>query len=786
MRTASGRSWGPRVAKHVDRGRRDKKYFARFVASAVILVASTLVLVLVVLPERYILSSGFVEAGARFPVARIPFRPVQPVRIGARPAYYLEPTTGEFVVRGPAELFWERAIPLLERGEYARVLSVFEAYLAEYPADANVRREYALTLIAAGRRADAVLVLEALLSRNEDRELRRELARTLRDMERIDDASSQYMRLAAATPLDTALVLEWAQALSWLKRYDQAERVLQSGLASVPRSGVLRGELARVYYYTDRLRDAESLLAAMSSTELAAADAVQLLRDVRAALVVPEAPPPYVPPPLSLLERAVAAREADDFEAARTLFAAALAEKPDDAAIWLAYANFLEYELNDFDGARTALLAVQRLGAGDRELQFRLAVLEAWTNRRTEAMTRLESLLVAVDTAVARPAPPQADSAAVTAASVLAVMGDLHRWDGDRFRARELYRLALASDSSNTRALDGLNEVKVDVRRAIDAVEGPRSGMHVLGLGDTDDFGRFDITGEWIGARDSRVWSVVAGHRRLKGRNLERALDNRAGSFIELNPALWWRLGTLRASAHLGVQTVGIGDADVSYGAGFKWRAVNGATFNAEFRHEPAYQFAPTLQAVMAEVTVDRFVMSYDRALGRHWYGAVQGDVARLDPTGLPTASPTTRVQSVVTASRVLTDRWSVGWTSQAATYSDPAPVVDSVRVFWDPHKVVTGGPFARMQGKLGSEWDGSVRVNPGFALIDERSPTGVRTRLQRVPQLGAEAGLEYQGRRFRAAIDVFYAQARVDGYQTLGARVSLSGSSWLSDRLPQ
>jgi thioredoxin-like negative regulator of GroEL len=786
MQTASGRFWGPWVVKHVDRGRRDKKYFARFVASAVILVSSTLVLVLVVLPERYVLSSGFVEAGERFPVARIPFRPVAPVRIGARPAYYLEPTTGEFVVRGPAELFWERAIPLLERGEYTRVLSVFEAYLAEYPADANVRREYALTLIAAGRRTDAVLVLDALLRRGEDRELRRELARTLRDLERIDDASAHYSRLVAAAPADTALVLEWAQALSWLKRYDEAERVLRSGLASAPRSVVLRGELARVYYYTDRLRDAESMLGGMTATELAAADAVQLLRDVRAALVVPEAPPPYVPPPLSLLERAVAAREADDFEAARTLFAEALREKPDDPAIWLAYANFLEYELNDFEGARTALLEVQRRTAPDRELQFRLSVLEAWTNRRVEAMTRLESLLVVAETVTVRPGSVQADSAAVMVASVRAVMGDLHRWDGDRFGARDLYLEALASDSANRRALDGMNEVRLDVARVIDAVEGPRAATHVFGLGDSEDFGRFDVTGEWIGARGNRVWGVVAGRRRLSGRNLERALDERAGSFIELNPALWWRLGTLRASAHLGVQTVGVGSPDVSYGAGFRWRTVNGATLNAEYRHEPAYQFAPTLQTVMADVVLDRFVVSYDRALGRRWYGSMQADVGRLDPTGLPGASPTTRVQAAATAAFALSSRWSFGWTSQAATFSDPAPVIDSVRLFWDPYKVATGGPFARMQGKLGEQWDASARVNPGFALIDERSPTGVRTRLQRVPQLAAEVGLEYQGRRFRAAIDVFYAQARVDGYQTLGARVSLSGSSWLSDRLPR
>jgi len=786
MPSAYGRSWGPRVAKHVERGRRKERYFARFAASAVILVASTLVLVLVVLPERYILSSGFVEAGQRFPGSRIPFKRVEPVRISARPAYYLEPITGEFVVRGPTELFWERAIPFLERGEHARALPVFEQYLAAHPGDVNVRRQYALTLVAADRRADAVVVLEALLRGGDDRDLRRELARTLRDLERIDDASAQYTRLVAAAPGDTALVLEWAKALSWLKRYEHAERVLQSALTSAPRSVVLRAELARVYYYTDRLRDAESILVALTATELATANAVELLRDVRTALIVPEAPPPYEPPPLTLLERAVAAREADDFDAARTLFTAALREKPDDPAIWLAYANFLEYELNDFEGARAALLEVQRRGPADRDVQFRLAVLEAWTNRRREAMARLESLLVVVDTAGVRPVPPRADSAAVSAASVLAVMGDLHRWDGDRFGARDLYRRALASDSSNSRALDGFNEIRVEVRRVIDAVEGPRSGAYVLGLGDSDDFSRFDVTGEWIGARDNRVWGVVAGHRRLSGRNLERELDDRAGQFIELNPALWWRLGTLRASAHLGVQTVGVGDADVSYGAGFRWRAVDGATFNAEFRHEPAYQFAPTLQTLMAEVQVDRFVMSYDRALGRRWYGAVQADIARLDPTGLPATTPTTRVQAVVTASRVLTDRWSVGLTSQAAAYSDPAPVVDSVRLFWDPYKVVTGGPFARMQGKLGDGWDGSVRVNPGIALIDERSPTGVRTRLQRVPQLAAEAGLEYQGRRFRAAIDLFYAQARVDGYQTLGARVSLSGSSWLSDRLPR
>ena len=53
----------------------DSRYLLRFGVTAFLLIAGTLVLVLYVLPERYVLSSGFRESGMSFPQPSTPFVP---------------------------------------------------------------------------------------------------------------------------------------------------------------------------------------------------------------------------------------------------------------------------------------------------------------------------------------------------------------------------------------------------------------------------------------------------------------------------------------------------------------------------------------------------------------------------------------------------------------------------------------------------------------------------------------------------------------------------------------
>ena len=141
------------MAKNIKRGGAGSRYYLAFGVIALLLVSGTLVLVLVVLPQRYILSAGFRESGLSFPNPGVPFVPPDAVQIAARPVPTPTPTPPDEIVRGPAEIFWAQVIPLLESERYTEALPFFERYLLDYPADSEVRRELALTLMAAGRAA---------------------------------------------------------------------------------------------------------------------------------------------------------------------------------------------------------------------------------------------------------------------------------------------------------------------------------------------------------------------------------------------------------------------------------------------------------------------------------------------------------------------------------------------------------------------------------------------------------------------------------------------------------
>jgi thioredoxin-like negative regulator of GroEL len=241
-------------------------YSLRFAGTALLLVAATLVLVLVVLPQRYILSSGFRESGLSFPESRTPFAPSASVQVPARTL--TRTATSEEVARGPAEIFWGEVMPLLRERRFDEALPLFEAYLDQHPSDLDARREYAVTLVAAGQAAEAVPVFSSLLERRDDPDVRLLLARTLRDLGRTDQASVHYERLSIRDPDDVGLRVEWAQALSAASNYSAAEEVLRDALERQPGSVPVRVEIAKIYYYTNRLVEAEEILAALPDRAL--------------------------------------------------------------------------------------------------------------------------------------------------------------------------------------------------------------------------------------------------------------------------------------------------------------------------------------------------------------------------------------------------------------------------------------------------------------------------------------------------------------------------------------
>ena len=762
------------MAKRAERGGSNPGYFLRFAGTATLLIAGTLILVLYVLPQRFVLSSGFREGGLSLPNPSTPFEPIDPIQIAALPA---PPRLDGTVARGPAEIFWARVLPILREARYDDAIPLFTDYLAGYPGDLDVRREYALTLTAAGRADEAIPIFKALLQYEDDRALRLLLARTLRDERRLEEASVHYGVLADGDPDDEALVLEWARALGSVEDYRRAEEVLLAGLAQNPGSVPLRAELARTYYYSDRLEESDEILSGMTEAELASADALALRAGVRTALAPPPEPDvgPALPPP-TLLELAVAAREDGDLERASSLFTEALAEHPDDLNAWQAYADFLQYEMEDFDGALLALVEVERLtGGGDSTLQYRMAQLEVWTDRTDEARARLEALLLLIDREAAAPGPP-GDTRPGLKADALSLLGDLHRWGGRRLPAVSRYQMALVEDPAHADALAGLAILQADVDRMMIEVERPRLGATSSSFVDTDDFLRTDLGGEWYGLHEDWVWGTRAGGRLLDGRDLAGVKNDEQGIFADFAGARWSRWGTLRTELRLAVQNIRSNTVDVSAGASIRFMGAGGGRTDVHFDHEPAYALTNTLQSVLARVEQDRLVASHSRPLDGRWSLAITAEAASLNHRESAGSDRNLRIQGALSLGRSISRALTLGLSTRALHYANAAPDASGFALYWDPSSSLSVGPYAQYLRTLGTYWEVLARLTPGLALINERGGSGSET----VPDLSANIAFTREGPRYRTALSLFHGQGRFDGYRSLGVDLSFSARGWL------
>lgn len=748
----------------------DSRYLLRFGITAFILISGTLVLVLYVLPERYVLSSGFRESGSTFPTPSTPFVPVPAVRMAARtlPEPPPPPQVPPEIQPGPAEEFWSEVGPILDDQRYDEVIPVFQDYLGRYPGDRDVRREYVNTLLAAGRSLDAIPEMRRLLTEEDDFLGRLLLARTLRDLGRTEDAGEEYAILLESHPDDVPLWIEWSQSRSWVEQYDAAASILERALTLHPDSVPLKVELARVEYARNGLDRGAALLTGIPDDQLEAADGLTLRNDILAALAVPEVEPEQP----TLLELAVRAREDDDFDRAGDLFQQALRESPDDPEIWLAYANFLHYELGDLDGAHEALVQVERLTPPDAAQQLRLAQLEIWSQRNDEARARLMALL------------PTVESDPPASAEAHAMLGDLDRWSGDRVAAARHYRLALDADPANLRAHDGFNSLTDEVARQEVEVEEPGAGARSYAMGDTDDYSRLDLGGEWVNVDDDWVWGGDAGNRWLDGRQIDGLpAEVQQGLFVDVQAGRWWRWATVRTGARFGAERVR-DQWDFTVGASLRHRGAGGAQTEVTVEHGPAYPVTATLQSAMVGVVQDHVAMSHARPLSERWTLSALAEAAwlRTDLDTIANASheSTARLQSTVSLGRAMSQTLTLGLTARAMGYTSSGPVVtDSVthRLFWDPRLALSAGPFVRVGHDLSEQWKVTGSLAPGVAFLDERGRTGWDV----VPHLSAEAGLRREGERFWTALDLFFYQGQFDGYRMYGARFSVSARDWSS-----
>jgi len=758
------------VARRPDGATGGPKYVLGFTFTALILGGLTLFLVLVVLPRRYVLNAGFRESGVSFPSEAAPFVPPEEERVAAIP---LPPPPAE-PTPGPAEVFWAEVEPLLTTGRYGEALPLFESYLDTRPGDRGVLREYAITLTKAGRPAGAVTAFRRLMPDPDYPGVRLLLARTLRDMGRIDEASEHYRSLLRDEPDDKAMALEWARALAWAKAYDQAAQVLTTALADEPRPPELQVELAQILYWAGRLDDAADVLDQIEETKLEEAGGATLRTEVLAALNPPE-PADSLPEeesvPPTPLELAVMAFSEGDSEGAAVHYREALADAPADTATWRAFANLLQYELEDLEGAREALLELEARGGSDEAILLRLAQLDVWTGRNADAVRRLQELLASAG-ATASMAPPS-DSARFglnEAAEARALLGDLYRWDGDRTLSGEAYETALEADSTNLRARAGMEELETEITADVEGLEQPRAGADAFSLLDSDDFSRVDMGGVGVTLDGPWVWGIRAGRRWMGGVDLAGAEEEERGFYLEMETARWWFWGTVRTGVHFGVEDVRPDATDYSFGASLHFSELVGFRTDLRFDHGLAYPLTVSLQSVLGEVRQDRWSANLARQLGQRWSLSMAGDAAWLKARN-EFGDGSLRLEFGGSLGRALRDDLVVGVNGRVLGYSSASPVIGDVRLFWDPRSVLAGGVYARWERDLDERWNVRGQINPSYAWIDERARSGS----QAVPHLSAELGFSHRGNRLNTTLDAFYYQGRFDGYRAYGLRFSVS-----------
>lgn len=695
--------------------------------------------VLIVLPQRFILHAGLREAGYNFPSAEIGFAPLQAVAVTPGPfAAYATPV-------GPAEAFWDQVGPLLEEGQFEQALPLFAQYLRAHPREWNVWREYASTLAAAGRLDEAAAALERYVKGTGDFDGRLQLARLLRDLGRSNDAIALYRDLLAERPDDVELRAELASALAWAGRYDEAVAELRRVVEAAPDATQHRLALARVLYWAGRLAEVLETLDAMPDDVPEAADARRLRAEVTAQLALPV--PAGNAADTSARGRARAAAAAGDQESAMRLYGELLAADPRNPDLWLEWADVLQYELNDAAGARAALERYLALRPDDIAAALRLAQLHAWDGNMADAERWLHSVL-------------RRDPSYVEAWRLL---GDIRRWQDNRVGAARAYREALQWNPDDEGAAAGLAAVEVLTDEAIARRDpgGVISEVHYFG--DTDEFRRWMLRGEWTGRASRSVITARAGVHRLEGPDGVGAAAAE-GAFGEMELARWWREGTVRAAVRAGAERLDGTDVEPRFGLSIELPEAKPVAVAIEYDRGPAHPMTVTLGSALSPLTADRFAVSVFRPVGKRWMLWGSGEGTAVHGAG----SDNVRLSGAVALARDLGPNLRGGLTSGVLGYSEAAPTGAQRPLYWDPEVSWSNGVFLELVAPARSGWWYRARLAPGLALVRERRAGA----LQAAPQVASELGAGFTWSRASVRGEGFYLLGRDGAYSAYGVNL--------------
>lgn len=722
-----------------DAERRTLPYWLRFLVVTAVLLLSTGILVLVVMPQRFVLEAGLRESGVSFPSSGVGFgapesgplvHPPPP-----RPVARDQP-------RGPSEVLWAELGPALDAERWDEALGLMDAYLSERPGDLSIRRERARTLARAGRLSPAETAWERLASETGAVADRLELARMLRDRGDYDGAIALYEGLIVDRPNEPTLQLEYARTLLWAERYPEAIQRLQHYAEQNPDDDGARLDLSRALYWGERPEEARQVLAGLTDTSPVSDEARALDAELAAVLAPPPAPEP---PELSTVERARVAAADGDLDAAAELYEAALSANPDDPELWLEWIDFVQFRLEDEPGARDALLLYAERFELTADEMLRLAELHAWTDQQAEAVAILEASL--------GEHPDHTDS--------WALLGDLRRWGGDAAGASDAYRSALAVDPANSGALDGLEQLKIR-RETIVAYNEPKGyGPDTNLFSDSDDFLKLDIAGDADFRWGVDAVTLRAGYRRLEGYGPAGLFTTDEGGFGEATYAHWWREASIRTALEFGVEHLDGFGTQPSAAIDVRAPDLGGFSLTGRLETMPAYRLTRTYESIAEPVRADRLFVALFRSFGDRWSLGGALDLGVFDGAG--EANP--RYSGWVTLSRSLSPVVSVEIGTSLLGFGQAAPAPAGRRLYWDPKLYWATTAAVSLQSIPDRGWGWRGRLTAGAAYDEERDLSEPAW----VPQFGVEGGVVLRGEQQDLGLNAFYRRGREEDYSSWG-----------------
>ncbi len=710
------------------------RYWGRYAAVATVTLGLLFMFIFGFLPQRFLLELDFTESDFAYPVINppLPLPPTPPPLAVQRPT-----------ARGPAERFWGEYLPLARAGDYEAALQLLGDYLALYPDDLGAQLEYARTLWRAGQLEAAAAAYRKALASGADPEARRELARLYVAAHDWDRALALYEALVSARPRDPELLREFAEVATWAERYDRAIQVYSRLVELNPREAELRLQWARVLYWSGQPERAAQVLEGLP-TGFAKTAVDSLLAAIAVALPPPDAEI------ISPLEEARELAMESEGDSALAVYRRLLREDPGAHHLLLEIAGVFEYRANAPDSAAYYLRTYLGLYPDAHDVRLRLARLMIWSGDLDAAEAELQIYV--------RGRPDGAEG--------WALLGDIHRWRGERRAASRAYRRALQIDPGEPRATQGLATLsaQLDAQLAQRGNIGPAGGFDYFA--DSEEFTQTRLRGSWLLGSPRTRGGVDVELESLTGLDPAGGDSVLSAVSVQATAERWLADGAVQATAAAGAWIPDGGvSAEPIVRIALSAPELGGGAYTLEYRHGPAHLETATLEAALAGLSVDVARLQHYRPLAPRWDLLAGARVARI--AGFEDAN--LRGDASLGIFFKPDAQWVVGYDGRLLAFRDAAPNPGQ-RLYWDPKWAWENSLLLGWQGSLGPDWELEARLSPGFAWLEERGLDPAVAFL-----FGAQLGFRYNANPWILEGRTSFNQSRAGGYRALRLELGVS-----------